>query len=145
MNWGYKIFLVIIVFVVGMLSMVYIAMQQTNEMFDENYYVQEMKYQSLIDAKKALNAIQTEPIIQQDQQFVTIQLPATSFENIEEGSVNFLKQDNKIHDLKYKLTPDSTGRFLVQKSEFKRGMYKIRVEWNNQKSHYYSDENIYIR
>lgn len=145
MNWGYKIFIVLIVFVVGMLSMVYISMQQTNEMFDENYYAQELKFQTLIDAEKAFVKIQTDPIIQQDQQFVTVQLPKTSYEMIQDGTVDFLKQDNKKDDLKYPLTPDSNGKFQVQKSDFKKGVYKIRVKWTNQKQLYYSDEDVFIQ
>lgn len=145
MNWGYKIAVVIIVFVIGMLSMVYISMQQENEMFDENYYAQELQYQSLIDAKNALNQIKTDPLIIQDQQLVTIQLPVTSFEKIQEGTIDFLKQDNKKFDKKYSLAPDSNGKFLVQKSDLKKGVYKVRVKWTNQKQLYYSDENIFIQ
>lgn len=145
MNWGYKIFLVIIVFVVGMLSMVYVAMQQTNEMFDENYYAQELQFQSLIDAQNALKEIQKDPVIQQEKEFVIVQLPVTSFENIENGSVEFLKQDSKKDDLKYPLSIDSSGKFQIKKSDFKKGVYKIRVKWNNQKKLYYSDETVFIQ
>lgn len=145
MNWGYKIFLVIIVFVVGMLSMVYVAMQQTNEMFDENYYAQELQFQSLIDAQNALKEIQKDPVIQQEKEFVIVQLPVTSFENIENGSVEFLKQDSKKDDLKYPLSIDSSGKFQIKKSDFKKGVYKIRVKWNNQNKLYYSDETVFIQ
>ncbi len=145
MNWGHKIFIVIIVFVVGILSMVYVSMQQTNEMFDENYYAQELQFQSLIDAQKALQKLQTGPIIQQDQQFVTIQLPKSSYEMIQDGSVNFLKQDNQKGDLKFKLLPDSSGKFQVNKIDFKKSVYKIRVKWTNQKQLYYIDENLFFQ
>jgi hypothetical protein len=145
MNWGYKIAIVILVFVVGMLSMVYISMQQTNEMFDENYYAQELKYQSLIDAQNALNKIRTEPLFYQDPQTLTVQLPITSFESIQDGSIDFLKQDNQKDDLKYVLIPDSNGKFQVQKSELQKGVYKVRVKWTNQNQLYYSDESIFIQ
>jgi hypothetical protein len=52
MNWGHKIAIVIAAFVIGMLSMVYFASQQTNEMIDDNYYQKELAYQDIINAKR---------------------------------------------------------------------------------------------
>ena len=49
MNWGHKITIVILTFIIGMLGMVYVASKQTNEMFDSNYYEKELKYQNYIN------------------------------------------------------------------------------------------------
>jgi hypothetical protein len=54
MNWGHKITIVIIVFLVGMLGMVFIALRQNNEMIDDDYYKKELAYQQVIDAKNNL-------------------------------------------------------------------------------------------
>lgn len=144
MNWGYKILIVIIVFVVGMLSMVYISMQQTNDMLDENYYVREKQFQSLIDAQKALQKIQTQPLVVQNDNQVTVQLPDSSFDNISEASVDFLKPDNQKLDISYKLQPDVAGQYNIDKTSLTKGMYKVRVKWTNAGQLYYSDDNFYV-
>ena len=59
MNWGYKVLLGILAFVSGIIAMVVIAYKQTNEMEDEKYYVKELTYQQVIDAKKTLQAADT--------------------------------------------------------------------------------------
>ncbi len=144
MNWGYKILTVIIVFVVGMLGMVYISMRQTNEMLDENYYVREKHFQSLIDGQKALQKIQTQPLIVQNDSQVTVQLPDSSFGNISEASVAFLKPDNQKLDISYELKPDFAGKYNIDKTSLTKGMYKVRVKWNNGDQLYYSDDNFYV-
>ena len=45
MNWGYKIMFVYLLFVVGMLTLVYKCTQQNTELVADNYYDQEVKYQ----------------------------------------------------------------------------------------------------
>ena len=50
MNWGYKLIVVIAVFLIAMLAMVGVAYKQSNEMVESNYYDKEINYQSLINA-----------------------------------------------------------------------------------------------
>lgn len=144
MNWGYRILIAIVLFVVGMFTMVYISMQQTNEMLDENYYVQEKKYQSLIDAQTALKKIQTAPLLEQDEQFVRIQMPATSFENVQEASIHFIKPDNQKLDKELTFEPNDSGQYAISKSELSKGVYKVRLKWTNDGTLYYSDDNFYV-
>jgi len=124
--------------------MVYVAMQQTNEMLDENYYVREQEYQSLIDGAEALRSIQTEPLIHQNNEYLTIQLPENSFANIQDGEVSLIKPDNEKLDVLFPLEPDSNGTFHVDKSKLTKGVYKVRVKWINTDQQYYSDENLYV-
>ena len=144
MNWGYKILTTIIIFVVGMLGMVYISMRQTNEMLDDNYYSREQEYQSLLDAEKALKPLLRDPLIVQDDRDVTIQLPEDTFEQLQNGSVVFLKPDDKSKDVSFVLSPDASGKYKIGKSGLVRGMYKIRVKWENGSRLFYSDDNFFI-
>lgn len=144
MNWGYKILTVIILFVAGMMSMVYLAMRQTNDMLDENYYVQEKQYQSLIDGQKALQKIQQQPLIVQNDNQVTVQLPDSSFDKISDATIHFLKPDNQKLDVSYELKPDASGQYHINKSVLAKGMYKVRVKWTNGGQLYYSDDNFYV-
>ncbi len=53
MNWGARIAILIVTFVVSMIGMVVVAFQQTNEMTDANYYQKELEYQHRPDATHA--------------------------------------------------------------------------------------------
>lgn len=144
MNWGYRILIVIIVFVTGMLSMVFIASRQTNEMLDENYYVEEKKFQSLIDAQTSLKSIQEMPLLVQNDSEVTVQLPPSSFDQIQDAQIHFLKPDNQKLDVNFEILPNSEGQFAISKSELAKGVYKVRVKWTNDQQMYYSDEQFYV-
>ena len=54
MSWGYRVLIILGIFLVGMISMVIVATKQTNEMIDSDYYEKELAYQQVIDARKRL-------------------------------------------------------------------------------------------
>jgi hypothetical protein len=135
MNWGYKIFIVIIVFIVGMLSMVAVAMRQTNEMVDDKYYEKEIAYQGLIDASNNLKNITAASLIYQTD----------STQNIADGSVQFLRLNNQKQDLNLALQPDNTGIQTLSKTKLIRGMYKIRVKWTSNSKPYYAEETVFVQ
>ena len=45
MNWGYKIMLAYVVFIAGILFLVFKSSSQKVELVTENYYEQELKFQ----------------------------------------------------------------------------------------------------
>ena len=57
MNWGYKILLVYAVFIAGILFLVYKASSQKMDLVTPDYYEQELKYQSQINATERANAL----------------------------------------------------------------------------------------
>lgn len=145
MNWGNKILIVITTFIIGMLSMVYIASKQTNEMFDSEYYEKELQYQSIIDASKNLSLISTPVEIKQDKKQLNIHLPPTIATNIQEGYIELLKNDNKEKDLKIDISKEASTVLNIAKTQLTKGLYTIRVFWKNAgTSYYYESKSVFI-
>ena len=49
MNWGYKILMVYVIFIAGILLLVFKSSSQNQDLVTEDYYEQELKYQQKID------------------------------------------------------------------------------------------------
>jgi hypothetical protein len=144
MNWGHKITIVIIVFIAGMLGMVWYSFQQTNDMFDANYYAQEKEYQGLMDASQRLKDVAQDPIFSQNEEDIIITIPESLHGNISNGTISFLKVDDQLQDIRVSLHPDSTGIQTIAKSTLNTGMYKVRLKWENDTTLYYTEKNILI-
>ncbi len=144
MNWGYKILTVIIVFIVGMLSMVTIAMRQTNDMVDEKYYDKEMAYQSLMTATENLQNLQATSLFSQNDTSCVLTLPEAATSNISTGTVEFLRPSDKKIDINVPLAIDASGKQYFSKKQFSNGIYKLRVKWQSATTPYYKEENIFI-
>lgn len=144
MSWGYKIFFVIVIFLVSMIGMVIYSFQQSNEMVDEEYYEREMKYQTLIDGSKNLNAISTKDIIVQDTLNLTFKIPVELISNFNDGSIEMVKINAKSGDLKINFIPDSIGNFIIDKTKIEKGNYTARIKWKNDTLLYYNEQKIIV-
>jgi len=144
MNWGHKITLVIITFIVCMVGMVFIAFKQTNEMIDANYYEKELKFQTLIDAANNLNEVSETDLIMQHKDELLITIPSTLLTDFENGQIELIKIDNQKRDTIIPFAPDTSGFFVIRKSILSLGTYKARIKWNSQKQVYYREQNIMV-
>ncbi len=145
MNWGHKITIVIVGFIIAMLGMVYLAYQQTNEMVDTNYYEKELKYQLKIDASDNLNAATHDTLITQSNDALIITIPEnlrTAFAN---GKLEFIKNDDKKKDFSLHFQPDANGLFIIPKDKFTNGFYKIRIQWESNHKNYYHEQDIVVK
>jgi hypothetical protein len=146
MNWGHKITLVIVAFIVGMLSMVYVASKQTNEMMDDHYYEKELAHQSLINASESLQAISKEALITQTNEELQIKIPTGLYTNITEGSMQFLRSSDQSKDYNLLLQPMAdNGVQTIVKTKFIKGMYKARIKWRNEGKLYYYETDVFIK
>ena len=144
MNWGHKIGIVIVAFVISMLGMVFFASQQTNEMIDDNYYQKELAYQDVIDAKQNLYDLTSDNLVNQNVNELFITLPYGSFEKLEKGHIELLRTDAKIKDIQLPIIPNGSNRRSIQKSELTKGVYNARIRWTSNGKEYYKEESIYV-
>jgi len=144
LNWGHGILAVILSFLVCMCIMIYIAMQQTNEMVDDHYYQKELAYQGVIDAGKNLKLLTSLSIVGQTSEKVMIQFPIGSFENMESGTLDMQRSDASRKDLHFEISPTGSPAFEISKSGLDRGFYRMKVAWINQQVPYYFEENVFI-
>ncbi|MFZ1676446.1 MAG: FixH family protein [Saprospiraceae bacterium] len=144
MNWGHSLTIFIILFLAGMLGMVYYASMQSNEMIDDHYYEKEIKYQSTIDAQKNLMAISTGSLIDQNQNEVIITFPLGSFESMENGTIELLRNDAQRKDVDLVIQTNGSDRQLISKNSLTKGMYTARIKWTNAHKEYYREEKLIV-
>ncbi len=144
MNWGYKILIVIVVFIVSMLAMVFVSFRQTNDMVDTNYYEKELKYQSLIDASKNLNAVSNIDLISEKEGGIAITIPPSLLVDFKNGKLEFLKNDDQKQDFTLNFEPNADGVYLISNAKLQTGSYKVRIQWESNKKSYYREQTVII-
>ena len=145
MNWGHKIAIVIILFVFGMLGMVYFASLQTNEMIDDNYYQKELAYQEIIDAQKNLLDLGSGDLISQTKSDIVISFPEVAFGNLERGHIELLRPDAQSKDFNMPLIPTNSNQRFINKADLSQGIYKARIRWTNGGKEYYTEESLFVQ
>lgn len=144
MSWGYRVIIILVLFVAGILFMVYVATQQNVEMMDDHYYEKEVEYQGIIDARKNLERFNDSISVTGEGNVVKVQIPVKASGNITEGYLEFLKQDNKSKDVRVTIATDTSGVQLLPKSDFVTGYYRLRARWKSAGVDYYDERNVRI-
>ncbi len=142
MSWGYRVIIILALFVIGIGVMVYIAMQQNNEMIDDHYYDKELIYQDVIDARQNLEKFNDSVLVTEEGQMVRIKIPVAAAQNITEGYIEFLRHDDKNKDRKLLIATDAEGMQLLPKTNFVKGAYKLRASWKSNGVEYYDERNV---
>lgn len=144
MSWGYWVVIVLIVFFIGLGTMVYIASQQNNDMLDDNYYEKEMVYQDVIDAKNNLTSLNDSVQVSVQDSLVRIRIPLQASKNVTNGNIQFLRPADKTKDTTVLLVPNTDGLQWMARTAFIKGLYHIRAKWVSNGVNYFDERNIII-
>jgi hypothetical protein len=144
MSWGYRVVIILVVFVIGMLVMLYIAMQQNNDMIDSNYYDKELKYQEVINAKENLSRLHDSVFITATDSIVKIKIPIAAISEVKDGSIEFIRSSNMKKDRLIPLQTDLAGVQIISRSQFIKGAYRVRIKWTSKTVPYYDERDVYM-
>ena len=134
-NWGLKIALLYIGFVIFIISMVSMAIYQQVDLVSKDYYEQELQYQNKINMQNRTNALSEQLTWEVKRQSVTFTFPK-EFEKEEiKGTVYFFRPSDAKMDTTISFSSPHTHRLDIATDQLKKGVYKMQVSWevNNEK------------
>ena len=146
MSWGKGISIFIILFIITILGMVWLSMQQNVEMIDTNYYQKEIEYQNVIDGKNRLKAQLKGAVFYQDQNNKHVLfLNNAYYEPKDTIFVELLKLDQAKSDFNFTINQIKDSMFEINTSTLKKGMYRMRASWKHKNLPYYFEQDVFIR
>jgi nitrogen fixation protein FixH len=143
MNWGKKIMIVYISFVVGMLILVWVCVKQRMDLVSADYYPRELKFQQQIDASGNAAALSQAVSVVKLENEIRIQLPREMKNKNISGQIWFYCPSNARNDVKMPLQVNMEGVQNVAASEMKPGAYIVKIDWEADQKHFYSENKIY--
>ncbi len=141
MNWGNKLILAFVVFILFIGYMVYQAFNTQFDLVSKNYYNDELRYQDKLQAIKNANAISDVEIIQNNQ-FVEIHLPNEIKNSKISGYVLLYCKTDEKKDFKTDLQNNQITQ--IEKAKLKSKYYTLQLTWVADTTHYYFEKNIEI-
>lgn len=136
MNWGYGILIVIILFVLGIGSLVFISSRQQIEMMDDHYYERELLHQNLINGERNLNNAGADIVVKDSAEFLVVSISKHVVNQMTDGKIIFLRPSDQRLDKSIDLQMKE-GRQVIDKSNFIKGKYEARFSWNNDGKSFY--------
>ncbi|MDO8998672.1 MAG: FixH family protein [Bacteroidota bacterium] len=143
MNFGVKITILYISFVVLILTLVFMCFNKKVELVSKDYYAQELKFQDKINAinneKGLVNSINH--IV--NSKTITLSIDSTLMSKDFEGTINFFRPSDSSKDVKIKMNFSNQGQ-IINCDQFIHGVYKMELSWVSNKINFYKEEIIFI-
>ncbi len=142
MNWGTKIVLGMITFMLFIIGMVIYMffVHGRDALIEENYYEKGINYNEEYNAKQNTLNDNAEPAIQINKQQVIITLKdSASYKLV------LMRASNNADDLKYEgNTIGTSNLILIDKSKMGKGLWFLNLQWHSGKKKYQYKKNIML-
>ena len=142
-HWGYKITIVYLFFVVGMLSLVIKSTMQKFELVQPDYYADELKYQTVIDASQRAKNFQVELNVQKQAGKLNIMLPKEFSNKKVTGKAHLYYAADIQKDIVKKFETNN-GTFTIETFSTTKGNYTLKLEVMKEGVSYYYEQKIFL-
>lgn len=144
MNWGYKIVLVFAVFISGILYLVVSSFSQNTDLVATDYYEQELKYQTTIDATVRANALseKVKCSVVNDTMFITFPAEMKNIKLNADIWLYFIA--DKKRDIK-KTIETREGKTFLPLTAANKGMHDVKINWVAAGNEYYYEQKIFLQ
>ena len=128
--WPIGIIATFVIFICATISLVVVASSQRTDLVNSNYYEQEIRFQSRIDAAKRAQALGARFHYEAAAKQIILSLPVEHLAKGPTGSIQLYRPSASGMDKQFKLQLAADGIQTVSTATLKNGPWEIRVSWN---------------
>lgn len=143
MNWGTKILIVYVVFISGILLMVFKSSTQKTDLVTTDYYAKELKYQEKIDEISRVSALSAPVGYAIKDNSLIIQFPKDFAGKKLVGEAVLYCPSDENKDIKQRFSvQDEPLQMVIPAAN--RGLYELHLSWQDGGVSYYFENKIII-
>lgn len=143
-SWGTKIAATYILFVIGVLIMVFVFMNQDVPLVTDNYYAKELEYQNQIDKINRTNQLEEPLQIINKQSSINFIFPKQFYYNTIAGTIHFYRPSDPAKDFAVKISADTSNTQIVSTNKFIKGVWKVKVDWEVNGMSFYNEKILMV-
>jgi len=143
MNWGTKILIVYVAFVLGIVFMVFKSSTQNTDLVTTDYYAKELKYQEKIDEVKRVSDLSAPVEYSIRDSSLIIVFPKDFAGKKLVGEAILYCPSNEKKDIKKGFTVlDGPLQIPILKNS--KGLYELHLSWQDGEVTYYFEKKIFL-
>ncbi len=142
-NWGYKILFVYLLFVAGIMYLVFQSSNQKIDLVTEDYYEQEIKYQERIEQMKRANELSENVVVDVGEGVIDIIFPSEFNGWKVTGNATLYYPANDKMDLSAMVRTDD-AKFRMSIPGDRTGVHILKLNWESGGVTYYSELQLFL-
>jgi hypothetical protein len=145
LNWGTKIALLYGIFILIVLSMVFVFMTKDVDLVSNKYYDDGINYQEKINDMKRSESLSDPVRFFVSDSLLIVQFPKIMEAGTISGALILYRPSDLKKDIKMALKLNSGNQMIVNLSGLERGLWKVKTQWTSRYDSYYNEEIINIQ
>ncbi len=143
-NWGTGIFLFYGVFAASLFFAVYKSTQYDHSLVVENYYEEDINYQSRYDQIQNSRSLEAGLVIQLNKKEKMITLDFPKDKNGISGEILLYRANNKKLDRHIPIQLNTENKMQIPTDDILSGRWKLKVEWEAEGKFYFDKKALFI-
>lgn len=141
--WPYGIVIAFVIFCSFMIAFAIYSTSDKTELVASDYYQQEIAYQQVIDGKKRMASLASQPTLTQDTQGLQLSLPELLAE-ADSGQLRFYRPSDQTADIRFSLEELAENRWLIDRNLLIAGPYQWVFQAYIADELYFHEQRIHI-
>ncbi|MCP5062095.1 MAG: hypothetical protein GY936_06485 [Ignavibacteriae bacterium] len=144
LNWGTGIAIVIVIFTIVTLAFVYFAFTQDVNLVRDDYYAEELKYETRIEQIKRTKNLASPLKVSIKGKRLKFSYPKNFMADKIKGDVLLYRPSDRGRDIKFSILLDSLNQQNISTRQMIKGMWKAQVNWSANDTTYFNEEIIMV-
>jgi hypothetical protein len=138
-NWGKKIALLYISFVLFMVVLAVMASGEKQELVSDDYYARELRFQEELNIKQQTKALQVQPQWKVAQNSIAFLFPTDSSGKSITANIVLYKASDRKMDKSFDIKVPADGKYTLPTADLGSGVYKLILNWNENGKQYINE------
>ena len=143
-NWGTGIFISIAVFMIIIIILTTIFMNQRVDLVTNNYYEKTLTYQNQIDTYKRTAELKEKVSFNYADNKINLSFPDSFLKKVNDGKLYFYRPSDSRKDFTIPIQLDKNGSQVFNTSKIDKGYWKVEVQWTMNNQNYLMEKSVLI-
>ncbi len=143
-NWGTKLFIATAIFMLFLLTMVYMTTLQDRSMVEDEYYQKSMVYQEMIDKKSNSKQLEQQVKVNMGSSYLSIIFQDFFKPQNISGEIKIYRPSDIKLDVHIPIKLDSTRSLHLPKDKMTKGKYIVKIDYKVGEKGYYQEEVVFV-
>ena len=145
-DWGKGIFIAIVVFIIGVMSMVSYIISLDFYLVNNNHYEEGVQYQGTIDGKMRADSLGNPVVILFDEERVALKVmfPEDIMQKAQEGTINLYRPNDASLDRNMPIEFNAGNTQIIPMERMPKGKWILTINWKMNDKEYIEEKVVII-
>lgn len=144
-NWGTKLFIWTVLFMLVLLTFVFLSFRQTFFLVEKDYYPKGLEYQQKIDKINNTSQLDEKIKVEDNNEYIVVTFPVMMNPESIKGTIVIYRPSDGDKDIRVNIKPDSISKQIIPTDDLIVGKYILQFDYSHNGVDYFQEETVFVK